>query len=741
MSRSCALITGITGQDGSYLAEFLLQKGYTVHGIIRRSSSFNTGRIDHIFSRITLHYGDMVDSSNLSSIMTKIRPDEVYNLAAQSHVKVSFEEPEYTAQADGVGTLRLLEAVRTAGLEKTTRLYQASTSELFGLVQTVPQTEATPFYPRSPYAVAKLYGFWIMVNYREAYNMFAVNGILFNHESPRRGGTFVTKKVTASVAKIMAGRLPKLVLGNMDSLRDWGHAKDYVKQMWLMLQAKEPEDFVVATGVQYSVRDLVSLCFEMAGRPITFRGEGVNEEGVDAKTGDVLVQVSEKYFRPSEVETLLGDPAKAKAKLDWVPETSFKELVHEMLEHDFAQNGVALPDAAKDIVIRKDQFCRKPAVKSSAKHVVQPYVPPPFPPLPDTNKCALITGITGQDGSYLAEFLLQKGYTVHGIIRRSSSFNTGRIDHIFDRMTLHYGDMVDSSNLSSLMAKVKPDEVYNLAAQSHVKVSFEEPEYTAQADGVGTLRLLEAVRTAGLEKKTRLYQASTSELFGLVQEVPQKETTPFYPRSPYAVAKIYAYWIMVNYRESYDMFAVNGILFNHESPRRGGTFVTKKVTASVARIIAGRQKRLVLGNIDSLRDWGHARDYVKQMWLMLQADTPEDFVVATGVQYSVRDLVSLCFEMAGRPVKFRGEGVTEEGIDTKSGEVLVQVSEKYFRPTEVETLLGDPAKAKAKLGWVPETSFKELVYDMLQHDFVQNGIALPDAAKEIVARKDQFCKA
>merc|ERR1711874_461850 len=276
-------------------------------------------------------------------------------------------------------------------------------------------------------------------------------------------------------------------------------------------------------------------------------------------------------------------------------------------------------------------------------------------------------------------------------------------DHVFDKMTLHYGDMVDSSNLSSLLAKIKPDEVYNLAAQSHVKVSFEEPEYTAQADGVGTLRLLEAVRTAGLEKKTRLYQASTSELFGLVQEVPQKETTPFYPRSPYAVAKLYGYWIMVNYRESYDMFAVNGILFNHESPRRGGTFVTKKVTSSVARIMAGRQNRLVLGNMDSLRDWGHARDYVKQMWLMLQAETPEDFVVTTG-------------------------------------EVLVQVSEKYFRPAEVETLLGDPAKAKAKLDWVPEISFKELVHEMLTYDFVQNGIALPDAAKDIVVRKDHFCR-
>merc|ERR1712232_693493 len=393
----------------------------------------------------------------------------------------------------------------------------------------------------------------------------------------------------------------------------------------------------------------------------------------------------------------------------------------------------------KDIVARKDQFCRKPEERAATKHVVVPYVPPPFPPLPSTNKCALITGITGQDGSYLAELLLQKGYAVHGIIRRSSSFNTGRIDHIFDRMTLHYGDMVDSSNMSSLMARIKPDEVYNLAAQSHVKVSFEEPEYTAQADGVGTLRLLEAIRTAGLERTTRLYQASTSELFGLVQEIPQKETTPFYPRSPYAVAKLYGYWIVVNYREAYDMFCVNGILFNHESPRRGGTFVTKKVTATVAAICAGKAEKLVLGNIDSKRDWGHARDYVKAMWMMLQVDKPEDFVCATSKQYSVRQLVTVCFEMMGKKIIWRGEGINEEGIDEASGKVLVQVSPKYFRPTEVETLLGDPAKMKEKLGWVPETSFKALVHDMMTYDCQKVGIELPDAAAAIVDRQDEYC--
>lgn len=333
----------------------------------------------------------------------------------------------------------------------------------------------------------------------------------------------------------------------------------------------------------------------------------------------------------------------------------------------------------------------------------------------------------------MAEFLLEKGYSVHGIIRRSSSFNTARIDHIFDKVSLHYGDLVDSSNLASIMAKVKPDEVYNLAAQSHVKVSFEEPEYTAQADGVGTLRLLEAIRTVGLEKTTRFYQASTSELYGMVQEVPQKESTPFYPRSPYAVAKLYAYWIVVNYREAYEMFAVNGILFNHESPRRGGTFVTKKVTANVAQVVAGTRSRILLGNLDSKRDWGHAKDYVRMMWMMLQCEKPDDFVVATNKQYSVRDLVTLCFEMVGRPLIWRGQGLQEEGVDEKTGHVVVQVSEKYFRPTEVETLLGDPAKARAKLGWKPEISFKELIYEMLDYDMKQVGLALPPQAK------DQYC--
>lgn len=344
------------------------------------------------------------------------------------------------------------------------------------------------------------------------------------------------------------------------------------------------------------------------------------------------------------------------------------------------------------------------------------------------NKVALITGITGQDGSFLAEFLLEKGYEVHGIIRRSSSFNTGRIEHLyFDEwvrdmkqqrsINLHYGDMTDSSSLIRIIQMTQPDEIYNLAAQSHVKVSFDVPEYTAEADATGTLILLEAVRILGLERKTKIYQASTSELYGLVQEVPQRETTPFYPRSPYGVAKLYGYWITKNYRESYGMFAVNGILFNHESERRGETFVTRKITLAAARIAAGQQDKLYLGNLDALRDWGYARDYVECMWLMLQHDQPEDFVIATGEQHSVREFTERAFAHVGIELRWQGEGVQEQGIDQATGRVLVEVDPKYFRPAEVETLLGDPTKAKTLLGWNPQkTSFEELVRLMVEHD-------------------------
>ena len=338
-------------------------------------------------------------------------------------------------------------------------------------------------------------------------------------------------------------------------------------------------------------------------------------------------------------------------------------------------------------------------------------------------KKALITGVTGQDGAYLAEFLLKKGYEVHGIKRRTSLFNTNRIDHLYEdphvegrHFVLHYGDLTDSSALIHIVQKVQPDEIYNLAAQSHVKVSFEEPEYTANADALGPLRLLEAIRILGLEKKTRFYQASTSELYGLVQEIPQKETTPFYPRSPYAVAKMYAYWIAVNYREAYGMYACNGILFNHESPMRGETFVTRKITRALARIKVGLQETLYLGNMDALRDWGHARDYIEMQWLMLQQQEPRDYVIATGEQHSVRDFVKLTAEFLDLKLTWEGIGIEERALDER-GRLVVAVDPRYFRPTEVETLLGDPSKAKRELGWVPRTTFRELVQEMATADF------------------------
>ncbi len=358
-------------------------------------------------------------------------------------------------------------------------------------------------------------------------------------------------------------------------------------------------------------------------------------------------------------------------------------------------------------------------------------------------KKALITGITGQDGAYLAEFLLDKGYEVHGIKRRASSFNTDRIDHLYQdphdsnrKLVLHYGDLSDSMNLVRIIQEIKPDEIYNLGAQSHVAVSFESPEYTADTVGLGALRILEAIRISGLEKKTRYYQASTSELFGKVQEIPQKETTPFYPRSPYAAAKLYAYWITINYREAYGMYACNGILFNHESPIRGETFVTRKITRAIARISLGIQDCLYLGNMDAKRDWGHAKDYVEMQWLMLQQDKPDDFCIATGVQYSVRDFVNAAANELGIKLCWEGEGVEEQGIvesfpegemKLEIGQVIVKVDERYFRPTEVETLLGSPEKAKEKLGWVPKITFEEMVAEMMREDF-------------LIAQRDDLCR-
>jgi GDPmannose 4,6-dehydratase len=367
---------------------------------------------------------------------------------------------------------------------------------------------------------------------------------------------------------------------------------------------------------------------------------------------------------------------------------------------------------------------------------------------PTQTKVALITGITGQDGSYLAEFLLEKGYIVHGIKRRASLFNTQRIDHIYQdphiehaNFKLHYGDLSDTSNLIRIVQETQPDEIYNLGAQSHVAVSFESPEYTADVDGIGTLRLLEAIRILGLEKKTRFYQASTSELYGLVQEIPQKETTPFYPRSPYAVAKMYAYWIVVNYREAYGMYACNGILFNHESPRRGETFVTRKITRGLANIAQGLEQCLYMGNLDALRDWGHAKDYVRMQWMMLQQSQADDFVIATGVQFSVRQFIQWSAEELGVSLKFEGKGVNETATvaaingdkapGLKVGDVIVKIDPRYFRPTEVETLLGDPSKAKAKLGWTPEITVQQMCAEMVAAD-------LEEAKKHAILKKHGY---
>ena len=340
-----------------------------------------------------------------------------------------------------------------------------------------------------------------------------------------------------------------------------------------------------------------------------------------------------------------------------------------------------------------------------------------------TKKVALITGVTGQDGAYLAEFLLGKGYEVHGIKRRASSFNTDRIDHLYQdphetgrKFVLHYGDLADSMNLVRIIQEIRPDEIYNLGAQSHVAVSFESPEYTADTVGLGALRILDAIRISGLEKKTRFYQASTSELYGDVRETPQTENTPFYPRSPYAAAKLYAYWITVNYREAYGMYACNGILFNHESPVRGETFVTRKITRAMARIHLGLQDTVYLGNMNALRDWGHAKDYVEMQWLMLQQDEPDDFCIATGVQYSVRDFVNFAWGHLGKTIRWEGEGMDEKGYDEESGKMIVAVDSRYFRPTEVETLLGDPSKAKEKLGWEPKITLEEMVHEMMEND-------------------------
>ena len=804
-----ALITGITGQDGSYLAELLISKGYIVHGLIRRSSSFNTGRLEHIYSdssligKFYLHYGDLTDSTNLVNIIGKIQPDEVYNLAAQSHVAVSFEMPQYTGDVDGIGTLRLLDAIRTCGLEKHTKFYQASTSELYGGVQGTAQSELTPFYPRSPYGVAKLYSYNIVVNYREAYGMYAVNGILFNHESPRRGPTFVTRKTTRAVARIKAGLQDCLYLGNLDASRDWGHAKDYVEGMWRIMNKQKiqsineidsskkywPSDYVLSSDETYKVRYFVECAFKSAGITIQWNGTGVDECGINTANQQVVVRIDPKYYRPSEVDLLWGISTKARTELQWSPTYTFESLVDEMVIEDirsieqgktlcfscgtFIQTPAAYKTVPSDaesihaahgdneqcavcatsVKLAKYKFDENKkeggnnvwfdTSEHHSEYATYSKVPRILSPGQRNKQVALITGVTGQDGSYLAQRLLAMNYEVHGVVRRSSSFNTGRIQRIYSdthvkdpNFYLHYGDLTDSANLTHLVGTVRPDELYNLAAQSHVKVSFEMSEYTADIDALGTLRLLDAIRVTGLSKHTKFYQASTSELYGGIYNYATDEDVPFYPRSPYAVAKQYAFWIVKNYREAYGMYAVNGILFNHESPRRGETFVTRKVTRAVAHIKAGLQDVLELGNIDASRDWGHADDYVEGMWRILNKQSvhntsditpdnlPKDYVLSSNETHTVREFVEKAFAHVGIIIYWHGSGSDEYGTvgPESTSRRVVQINPLYYRPSEVEFLWGNSNRARNELGWKPSCTFDRLVETMVISDLASVGI-------------------
>ncbi|CAG0906360.1 unnamed protein product, partial [Cyprideis torosa] len=711
---------GITGQDGAYLAEFLMAKGYEVHGLKRRSSLLNTERIDHLYDglrsgqgQLILHHGDMTDSCSLLRIIQEVRPQEVYNLAAQSHVAVSFEEPEYTANSDALGSLRLLEAIRIAGLAETTRYYQASTSELYGKVQQVPQTEQTPFYPRSPYAVAKLYAYWITVNYREAYNMYACNGILFNHESPLRGETFVTRKITRALCRIASGFAKCLHLGNLDAKRDWGHARDYVEMQYLMLQQDNPEDFVIATGIQYSVRDFVNAAAGKLGITLEWKGEGVEERGIvsaversmllnhDAsryvQPGDEIIAVDPKFFRPAEVETLLGDATKAKEKLGWVPKIGFADLVDEMMRTDMAE-------------VQRDALCQENGL------------------------------------------LLQKGYRVVGTSRDADRcpFDNLQKLGVADEIQKESMSMADFHSVHRTLKRIRPEEVYNLAGQSSVGLSFSQPMETYESISVGTLNLLEAIRL--LDLPLRFYSACSSDCFGNLAGERATEQTPFRPRSPYGVAKAAAFWQLANYREAYGLFACSGLLFNHESPLRPARFVTQKIVREACNIKIGRQKKMNLGDISIVRDWGWAPEYVEAMWLMLQRERADDFIIATGKSNSLEELVAAVFSTLGlvwqdhveshadlmRPTdiqvsranpekaekllgwkaRYSMHHVVEKMVEAafeeakvgcpsplqvvQPGDEIIAVDPKFFRPAEVETLLGDATKAKEKLGWVPK---------------------------------------
>ncbi len=646
-----ALITGLTGQDGSYLAELLLDKGYEVHGLVRRTATPSTERIEHILDRINLIVGDMSDQTSLIDAVAKAQPDEVYNLAAQSFVGDSWTVPLNTGDVDGLGVARLLEAIRRE--KPDARFYQASSSEMYGKVHAVPQTEETPFHPRSPYGVAKVYGYYITLNYRESFGMHASNGILFNHESPRRGLEFVTRKITDAVARIKLGVQTELRLGNLDAKRDWGFAGDYVEMMWLMLQQDEPGDYVVATGETHTVREFCEIAFSRVGLAY-----------------EDYVVVDPRFVRPAEVDLLLGDADQGEERLGLGAQGDLR--------------GTCRDDG------RRRHGARRARSGVSERGPM--------------TKRALITGVAGQDGTYLSELLLGKGYQVYGIV--------GPYPGRFLEWAKQYEGRLfpidaDLTNMESLLAAVetaRPDEVYNFAAQSSVGDSWTEAIATTEVNAVGVLRLLEALHE--LAPQARFFQASSAEMFGNAAEMPQSETTPLRPRSPYAASKTYAFHIVGSFRDSYQMHASNGIMFNHESPLRGLQFVTRKITDGVARIKHGLAETIALGNLDAKRDWGFAGDYVEAMWLMLQQDAPDDYVVATGEVHTVRDFCEAAF--------------AHVGLDY---EKHVVVDERFFRPVDVHVLYGDPSKAKAVLGWEPKVGFGQLVQMMVDADMERIGRA------------------
>jgi GDPmannose 4,6-dehydratase len=708
-----ALITGITGQDGSYLAEFLLEKGYEVHGLVRRTSVIERKRLKKIYhsfqdrdKKLFLHYGDMTDSSSIVRILSEVRPEEIYNLAAQSHVKISFEVPEYTAECDALGVLRLLEAVRQLGLEKT-KIYQASTSELFGKVSESPQNEETPFNPQSPYGAAKLYAYWIIKNYREAYGLFACNGILFNHESPRRGENFVTRKITKGVAEIEKGVRKKILIGNLNAKRDWGHAKEYIEAMWLMLQQPKAEDYVIATGETHSVREFIEEAFKVIGIQMVWEGSGKTEKGIDSLSGEVKVEIDPAYFRPLEVDLLKGDITKAKKKLGWEPKVKFRELVRIMVEADLENIGFVLRENCIENKIDEIERLLKEIKLEKPKdpHIHEPSL----------KKRALITGITGQDGSYLTELLVRKGYEVWGMATSLEHPNIP--SEIYNEIHLKKADIRNFLEVKVVLKESNPDEIYNLAAQSSVEASFQDPKKTNEINFGGLKNILLSCKDLGISPK--ILQASSAEIFGGNKGEPLNEQSPKKPNNPYAESKLLAHNLIIDEREK-GLFACNCILFNHESPRRGENFVTRKITKGLARIKLGLQDKLELGNLDTFRDWGYAKEYIEAMWLMLQQPKAEDYVIGSGKRHSLRDFIQIAASKIKLEIKSNGKkGVDEKYLDEK-GNVIIEINPKFFRPTEEYTSAVDISKAKRNLNWEPKVNFKQLVEIMVEQDLKES---------------------